>query len=176
VDTQQTSPEQCLKESFVEVRTPRERASLDAFAAFMLAQSRLTNEIEASLLRSKTVPLDVYDVLVTLESAPDQRLTFSDLADKVVLSRSGLTRRIDRLVALGYVERQACPEDRRRGYAALTEAGRLAREAAWPTLRDAIHRWFGSRMSEGEARQLAAVMRRIVSGLENDATRSAGTP
>lgn len=146
--------------------TDTSRPELDAFAAFMVAHGRLTAKIASSLDRARVVSLDLYDVLVTLEMAPDQKLTQSDLADRIVLSRSGLTRRIDRLEALGYVKREACHTDRRRGWAVLTDEGRKAREDAWPTLRGAVQSHFGSRMTIGEAKQLTAVMRRVIDSLE----------
>jgi DNA-binding MarR family transcriptional regulator len=150
---------------------------VQAFALFMVAHSRLTKAIEAAMAESGGLTLDLYDVLVTLEDAPGQKLRFNELADRIVLSPSGLTRRIDRLVRLGYVKREACETDRRSGYAVLTDEGRQARERAWPTLQAVIDRTFRSRMSEGEARQLGAVMRRIVEGLEQGpATRSEETP
>ena len=155
---------------------PGQDRVVQAFALFMVAHSRMTKAIEAAMAESGGLTLDLYDVLVTLEDAPGQKLRFSELADRIVLSPSGLTRRIDRLVRLGYVKREACATDRRSGYAALTDEGRQARERAWPTLRAAIDRTFRSRMSEGEVRQLGAVMKRIVEGLEKGpATRSEET-
>lgn len=146
---------------------PTQDRVVAAFAQLLVAHNRLVKAIEAAMERDgEGLPLDLYDVLVTLEDAPDRRLVFSDLADRIVLSPSGLTRRVDRLVKLGYVRREACPTDRRSGYAVLTDEGQAARERAWPVLKGTIDRYFRSRMSEGEARQLGAVMKRIEDGLE----------
>ena len=139
-----------------------------AFFLLLVAQSRLNAKFSSTLADNKHVPLDVYDVLVTLEYAPDHRLRLSELADKVLLSRSGLTRRLDRLEKQGYIKREGCPNDRRGAYAVLTEAGLQARESAWPIYKEAIRTYFGDRMTEGEAKQLSAVMKRIIDALDKD--------
>ena len=139
---------------------------LSAYALFLYAYSKLNNRLSAVMESPDTVPIDVYDVLVTLEYEPDHRLRLSDLADKIALSRSGLTRRIDRLEKLGYIRREGCPEDKRGSFAVLTDEGKAAREASWPRYRDAIQANFGDKMTEGEAKQLAALMRRIVDSLD----------
>ena len=150
---------------------------LNAFSLFVVANARLMTKLSEEVERGGGMALDVYDVLVTLESAPDHRLKLSDLADRIVLSRSGLTRRVDRLEGLGYLRREACPRDRRSIYAVLTEEGLAAREQAWPAFRSAIRAYFGDRMTEGEAKQMAAVMRRVIEPLEKScATRSEETP
>ncbi len=139
---------------------------LMAFYLMLVAQSRLAVKCSSLLDAQSQVPLDVYDVLVTLDYAPDHRLRLSELAEKILLSRSGLTRRLDRLEKQGFIRRQGCAKDKRGAYAVLTEAGMAAREAAWPTYKEAIRTHFGDRMTEGEAKQLAAVMKRVIESLD----------
>ncbi|HXH60487.1 MAG TPA: hypothetical protein VNI20_03945, partial [Fimbriimonadaceae bacterium] len=70
---------------------------LNAYAHTLIANARLSSHIETELAAAGGIGIDVYDVLVTLEDAPEGRLRLSDLADRIVMSRSGLTRRLDRL-------------------------------------------------------------------------------
>ena len=138
----------------------------DAYHMFLTAHARLYSKIAQEMEAAGGLSFDVYDVLVTLEYQPESRLRMSELADKILLSRSGLTRRLDRLEKMGYIKRANCDEDRRGAYAILTEEGQEAREQAWPVFRAAIKSCFGDRMTEGEAKQLAAVMVRIIEPLE----------
>ena len=139
---------------------------ITAFNSFLAAQARLSAKISEELEIAGHVSLDVFDVLKALDEHSDDKMRMSELADKVVLSRSGLTRKIDRLEKLGYIVRTNCPEDRRGSYAELTEKGKDAHREAWPALCSAITDNFGDRMTEGESRQLAALMKRIIDHLE----------
>lgn len=65
----------------------------------------------------------MYDVLVQLVEAPERRLRMTELADAVLLSRSGLTRLVDRMARRGLVRREPTPEDARGVYAVLTDDG-----------------------------------------------------
>ena len=69
------------------------------------------------------MPLAWYDVLLTLAQAPERRLRMAQLADRVLLSRSGLTRLVDRLEREGLVRREPSPDDARGTYTVLTAAG-----------------------------------------------------
>ena len=91
----------------------------------------LTRELDEELRRAHGLPLSSYDVLVNLESAPDRQMRMSELADAVLLSRSGLTRLVERLERDGLLARADCPGDARGSLAVLTDAGlaRLARRA-----------------------------------------------
>lgn len=139
-----------------------------AFYMMLVANSRLNAKCALALEAKGQIPIDVYDVLVTLDYAPDRRLRLNELAEKILLSRSGLTRRLDRLEKLGYISREGCPNDKRSSFAVLTEAGIVARESAWPFYKEAIHTFFGDRMTEGEAKQLTALMKRVIESLDKD--------
>lgn len=133
----------------------------ECYRWFLTAHARTLARLERALQRSGAIPLDVYDVLVTLEYAEGHRLRLSDLADTVLISRSGLTRRLDRLEKLGYIRRATCPRDRRGTYAELTEAGREAREAAWPVFQEAIAAHFGDRLNQEEAALMTTACQRL---------------
>jgi len=97
-----------------------------------------------------------YGVLVNLSEAPDQRLRMCDLAAKLHLSPSGLTRRLDGLVKAGYVARQPSEQDRRVTLAVLTDAGRVTLEAAAPVHVAGVRAHFVDHLSRTQLRQLGA--------------------
>jgi DNA-binding MarR family transcriptional regulator len=133
-----------------------------AWVMFIFASEALNREIDARLQEAGVVQLDVYDVLLNLEEAPDHHLKMSELADRVLISKSGLTRVVDRLEKLGYVERGSCPGDRRAVYASLTAKGLAERERAWPIYEKALVEVFASKLSVDEAEVLRNVMGRFI--------------
>jgi len=95
-----------------------------------------------------------YGVLVNLSEAPDRRLRMCDLAARLHLSPSGLTRRLDGLVRLGLVAREPSAADRRVTLAVLTDAGFAALEAAAPAHVDGVRRHFLRHLTRAQVRQL----------------------
>ncbi|HEX8497126.1 MAG TPA: MarR family transcriptional regulator [Actinomycetales bacterium] len=91
--------------------------------AFLRAHAYVSKQLEADLLAQGQPPLAVYDVLVQLVEAPGRRLRMTELAEAVLLSRSGLTRLVDRMVRLGYVRREPSPDDARGVYAVISDEG-----------------------------------------------------
>lgn len=122
--------------------------------AYASATARVGRRVEAE----GGLPLDWYDVLVVLEYAPEGRLRMGELVEHITLSRSGLTRLIDRIEAAGLVVRHLCPHDRRAFEVALTTKGREARKKSWPIHARAIAEEFGSRYSDEEAQQLGELL------------------
>lgn len=103
---------------------------LRAWRAMLHGHAALMRQLEAELMDREGMSLAEYDALVQLAGAPERRLRMSDLADQVLLSRSGVTRLVDRLERQGLVERSRCAPDARGAYANLTAAGaRRLREA-----------------------------------------------
>ncbi len=103
----------------------------DVWHAFLQAHAYVTRRLAAELEAEDGLSLAEFDALIQLAVAPDQRRRMSDLADAVLLSRSGVSRMVDRLGAAGLVERRICPSDARGAEAILTPAGeaRLHRAA-----------------------------------------------
>ncbi len=132
-----------------------------AWGLFWTLHPRLHRSIDASLAEAGALPLDWYDALLSLERAPEQRLRLSEMADNVLLSRSGLSRLVDRLEEAGFLRRQECPHDRRGAFAVLTADGRAALARTWPLYEAAIFREFAQFLSEDEARLLASLLERI---------------
>jgi len=139
------------------------------WALFLTAHAVLVEAIERRLAAADLPPLAWYDVLWGLERAPDQRLRMSELAQRVVLSRSNLTRLVDRLEDAGLVLRERSEEDRRGAYAVLTQAGRDMRRRMWPVYQSGIRQLFETQLSEAEADTVGQVLRRVLA-----ATRARG--
>jgi DNA-binding MarR family transcriptional regulator len=112
----------------LEARDPR----LAPWRAFLLAHARIVRRLDEELRAEHDLTIGEYDALVTIAQAPDRRIRMRQLADEVILSKSGVTRLIDRLVDDGLVERSACLSDARGAEAVLTERG-LARLRAAST-------------------------------------------
>lgn len=117
-----------------------------------------------------------FEVLLRLVRSPGHRLRMTDLAAQTTLSASGLTRVVDRLVAEGFVERVACPSDRRGSYAVLTPAGRDRIAAALPDhlqqVTDILERAFSPR----EIDQFSNLMRKLRDTVHPDAARGSDGP
>jgi len=134
----------------------------EAYRSFLTAYARLTQVIDCEMVNAGLIPITWYDVLVTLEFAEGNSLRMSELADAVLLSRSGLTRLVDRMEQRGFVVRKACPQDRRSFYTVLTKSGRQAREASWPLLSSLIAEMFGTQMTDQEVETVTTVMQRSI--------------
>ncbi len=141
--------------------TEPDEARLAAWWALLTAHAAAVGAIERELAVAGLVPLTWYDVLVALWEAPDHRLRLHDLARAVVLSRSGLTRLVDRLESTGLVRREPAPADRRGALAVLTAEGRAAQLRAWPVYARGIAHHFGCHLSDEEARMLADALGRV---------------
>ena len=96
---------------------------LQPWRAFLEAHARVTRRLDEELRSEHDLSLAEYDALLTIANAPDRRIRMRQLADRVILSKSGVTRLIDRLVADGLVERGACVSDARGAEAILTRSG-----------------------------------------------------
>lgn len=96
---------------------------IEPWRAFLQAHARVTRRLDEELRAEHDLSLAEYDALLTIADAPDRRIRMRQLADRVILSKSGVTRLIDRLVLDGLVQRDACLSDARGAEAVLTPAG-----------------------------------------------------
>lgn len=156
---------------------------LGAWRAFLIAHARVSRRLDDELREEHGLSLAEYDALVQLAMVPGRRLRMNQLADRVVLSRSGVTRLIDRLVADGLVTRSACATDLRGAEAVLTPTGLARLRAATPTHLRGIERHFLSVVSPRDLdaieRALEQVAQRACLGarpLEIDEAVPAGEP
>lgn len=141
---------------------------------FLTAQVRVIDQIETKLAEAELPPLEWYDVLLTLKEAPEHRLRLSELADKVLLSRSNLTRLVDRLEKAGLLHRQPCPTDRRGTFAVLTSKGLAMQQQMWPIYAKGIVEYFASHVSDSELKVFQCVLERMLSAVEEDQNAGVG--
>lgn len=134
---------------------------LAAWRAVLTAHAAAVGAIERDLTAAGLIPLSWYDILVPLGESADGRLRLHELAERVVLSRSGLTRMVDRLERAGLLRREPCPDDRRGAYAVLTDAGAAALRRTWPTYARGIAAHFARHLSDDEAWTVAATLGRV---------------
>lgn len=139
-------------------------AELAAWRGMLRVHAALVRELDAELEQRHRLGVTSYDVLVNLSEAPDQRMRMCDLADAVLLSRSGLSRLVDRLAGEGVVERQDCPSDARGAFAALTDDGRELLELARPTHLAGVRRRFLEHFRPEELAAMAAYWERVLPG------------
>lgn len=133
-----------------------------AWQALLHAHYAITRKLDAELRSEHGIALDAYDVLLRLGRAPDRALRMTQLADRVLVPPSTLTRRIDRLVADGLVERMRMPGDSRAMVARITDPGlALLRRAARTHLRG-IREHFTGRLTNQELQEIAAGLEVIV--------------
>ena len=132
-----------------------------AWRALITANALVIEKIERALAGAGLPPLGWYDVLLELSGAPDGRLRMHELARAVVLSRSGLTRLVDRLEGEGLLGREPDPADRRGSYAAISEEGRSMLRRMWPVYAAGIAEHFGRHLTDDEARAVATALGRV---------------
>jgi DNA-binding MarR family transcriptional regulator len=144
-------------------------AELGAWRGMLRVHTALVRGLDAELAAAHDLPLSSYDVLVTLESAPGRKRRMAELADSVVLSRSGMTRLVDRLERDGLLERDLCTDDGRGCYAVLTDKGAELLATARPTHLDGVRERFLRHFSEDELRVLARFWERVLPGAAGSA-------
>jgi DNA-binding MarR family transcriptional regulator len=139
-----------------------EPSRLAAWRAFLTAHAAVVGRIERELAATEGVlPLTWYDVLLELAAAPRHRLRQRDLVTAIVLTRSGVSRLVDRLAAAGLLTREVNPEDRRGDLLSLTPAGRAALQHTWPAYAHAIETYFAAHLDNAEAATLTRALTRV---------------
>ncbi len=130
--------------------------------SFLLAHSRVWRRLDEDLRAAHDLTLPEYECLLFLVEAPERRLRMREIADRVLLSKSGVTRMVDRLVADGLVERVTCTTDARGAEAKLTEAGLARLRAASRTHLRGIEDYFLSALDDDQL----AVIERAMTAVE----------
>ena len=121
---------------------------MEAWHGFLRTHAALVRELDIEMQEEHGLSLTQYEVLLLLARSDDGSVRMSDLADGALLSLSGLSRLVDRLVAMGLVERTQCPSDRRSSLACLTTAGRKRVREARPTHHEGVRRLFADRLPD----------------------------
>jgi DNA-binding MarR family transcriptional regulator len=134
---------------------------LDAWRSFLRAHARLVRVLETELVADHPITLGAYDVLVQLAEAPERRLRMAELADAVLLSRSGVTRLVDRLEVAGMVTRERFDGDGRGVVAVITTKGIDTLRAAARTHLAGVVRHFVESMDEDELSAFGGLCSRL---------------
>jgi DNA-binding MarR family transcriptional regulator len=134
---------------------------LAAWRGMLRAHAELVRELDSELAHEHDMPLSSYEVLLYLNDSGEGRMRMSDLADSVLLSRSGLTRLVDRLERQGLLRRERCESDARGLFAEITPEGRKVFAAARKTHLDGVRRVFLSRFSRDELRTLGGLWQKL---------------
>jgi DNA-binding MarR family transcriptional regulator len=140
---------------------PLSELELGAWRGMLRAHASLARGLDAELEAAHGISLSAYEVLLLLHEAPDQRLRMSELAESALLSLSGMTRLVDRLVQAGLVERERCADDRRVLYARPTRAGTSLFAAARATHLRGVRERFLGRFADSDLSRLDAYWRRL---------------
>lgn len=142
--------------------TPTLRGTdLQAWINFLRAHAAVTRELNAELLEAHGLTLNDYDVLAQLRRGPEHGLKRSELAERVLLTPSGITRLLDGLERSGYVRKGECESDARVTYAVLTDEGRQKLREASRTHLASVRALLAERYTEGELEQLAELLGRL---------------
>ena len=140
------------------------REELGAWRGLLRVHAGMTKALDAELVREHGLPLSSYEVLLFLADAPEGRLRMSELAEGVLLSRSGLTRLVDRMERDGLLRRERCEDDARGYHALITEKGRELFGQARRTHLDGVRVRFLSHLSPDELRTLARLWEKVAPG------------
>jgi DNA-binding MarR family transcriptional regulator len=135
---------------------------------FLRAHAALTRELSAELVAEHGLTINDYEVLLHLARAPEKRMRRVDLADRILLTASGITRLLEGLESSGLVERVQCSDDRRVVYARLTEAGSEKLRQASRTHVVGIELLFTGRFSDDELATLSSLLSRLPAAGDDD--------
>src|SRR5438067_1878256 len=140
---------------------PNRQSRWNAWHAFLVAHAALEPILNRELEAACGLPLRWFDVLVQLHAMPHKRLSMTELANAVLLSKSGLTRLVDRIEQAGLVERASAPGDRRSLLIVLTPNGEKTLKRAAPIHEDGIRRHFAAYIRDNQAAAVEAALGRI---------------
>jgi DNA-binding MarR family transcriptional regulator len=133
----------------------------EAWIALTQTHAAVTGRLQETLTAAELPPLPWFEVLATLDRAPEQRLKMGELAEALVITRGGLTKLVDRLIKAGLLERTFCETDRRVSYATLLPAGAELLEEMRPIVRAELASAFSAKLSVKQAEELQEMLDRV---------------
>jgi DNA-binding MarR family transcriptional regulator len=136
-------------------------AALDAWRSYLQSHASILRALDAELVAEHGLTTRDYEVLLYLAQAPERKLPMSALAERTMLTRSGITRLVDGLVAAGWLERVACETDARVSYAALTDDGHEKLRNAGSSHIASVKTLFHAHFTPSEIDQLASLLSRL---------------
>lgn len=141
---------------------PPESLGTEAWELILRTHAALVPELGRRVEEATGLPLSWYDVLLELNRASERQLRMTDLGERVVLSRTRVSRVVGQMAEAGLVEQHPHPDDGRATLATLTPRGRAALRRAAPTYLASIDAVFSSRMTEAETRTIVSALRRVL--------------
>lgn len=139
-------------------------AELAAWRGMLKVHSALVKALDGELEAGHGLPLSSYEVLIYLRAAPGHRLRMAELADRTLLSRSGMTRLVDRLERDGLLQRDTCSSDARGCFAVLTPEGAEILEGARASHLESVRRRFLSHLGDEDVRALGSAFNKVLAG------------
>ena len=148
------------------VRSTRpDELHLEAWRSFFKTHARLMARLEHDLEVKHDISLPVYEVLFNLSRAPQGRLRHQELVQCARMTKSGISRLVDRMESAGLIRTERCPSDGRGAFAVLTATGKQRFRRAAATHLHGIQEYFGRHLTPDEAETLRGAMGRIGTGL-----------
>lgn len=135
---------------------------LETWHLFLQVHARVIDRLETTMEEQQGIPLSWFDVMLQLSFAPEARLRMHDLLQNLVLTRSGLTRRVDRMETAGLVVRQECADDARGVVIALTATGTARLQGAIPGHLAMVQELFSRHLNDAEVRAMCSGLRKIL--------------
>ena len=139
-----------------------EAGELAAWRGMLKVHSALVKALDHELEAAHGLPLSSYEVLIYLRVAPDKRLRMAELAERTLLSRSGMTRLVDRLERDGLLRRDTCSSDARGCFAVLTERGEDVLAGARATHLAGVRRRFLDHLDDDDVAQLGIAFNKVL--------------
>lgn len=133
----------------------------EAWIALTQTHAAVSGRLQEALTAAELPPLPWFEVLATLDRAPEQRLKMGDLAEALVITRGGLTKLVDRLIKAGLLERTFCETDRRVSYATLLPAGVDLLGEMRPLVRAELASAFSANLTVEQAEELRAMLEQV---------------
>lgn len=152
-----------------QLSVPHSTSALTVWVRLLRAHAAMARTFNAQLQAEHGMTINDFEALLLLSRAPDRRLKRVELAERIQLTPSGVTRMLDGLQAAGWVAKGECSEDARVTYAVLTAAGREKLEAAYGTHTGAVAQLFTERFDDAELEALALLLGRLPGAAEADA-------
>src|SRR5829696_6042920 len=141
----------------------RKNLSTSAWGALLQVHAAVVPVLDHKLMTEVGMPLRFYDVLLELAAAPERKLRMTELAGRVVLSRTRVSRLVEEMVAAGLLRREQNPDDGRSAYAALTDLGLQRYRKAAPTYLAGIEQHFARSLSDRELKAIIGALQRVLS-------------
>lgn len=148
---------------------------MDAWRAVVTSHAAVTERVQKALAAADLPPLSWFELLAAIKRSPSGRPRMSELADRLTLSRGGITKLVDRLQGAGYLERVSCAEDRRALQAELTSAGENMLAEMRAVYESELEPHLG-RLSSEEAELITAALEKVTGSTCDKACSEATNP